>query len=82
MNTNPFNELLDIIRKEVAKVIKPSFYIAKVINTSPITVSFEGIPLDSFYINSNLTSNLSVGDEVIVLRDGDTFVVSEKVIRS
>lgn len=82
MVTDPFNEFLDIIRKEVAKLIKPSFYIAKVINTSPITVSFEGVPLDSFYINSSLTSSLSTGDTVIILREGDNFVLSEKVVRN
>lgn len=80
MNMNPFNELLDIIRKEVAKLIKPSFFIGKITNTSPISVAFEGIELSSFYINSSLSGGLSVGDTVIVLRDNDVFVVSEKVI--
>ena len=80
MNTNPFNELIVMIRKEVAKLIKPSFYVGKITNINPLTVCFEGIELDSFYINSSLSNSLYIGDTVIVLRDNDTFVVSEKVI--
>lgn len=70
-----------MIRKEVANLSKPSFFIGKITNINPISVSFEGIELDSFYINSSLSNSLNVGDTVIVLREGDTFVVSEKVIK-
>lgn len=70
-----------MIRKEMAKLIKPSLFIGKITNINPISVSFEGIELDSFYINSSLSNSLYVGDTVIVLRDNDVFVVSERVIK-
>ncbi len=81
METNPFNEFINMIRQEVAREIKPSFYIAKVVNTSPISIAFEGIELSSFYINSSLSDSLAAGDSVVVLREGDNFVVSEKVLK-
>lgn len=95
MEKNPFNEFLTIIRQEVQKAIKPQL-ITGIVKSSPpdIIIETNGIPLDKDnleidkglldrhnLINNNYENKLNVGDKVVLLRQGDLFLVLNKVVK-
>lgn len=95
MDKNPFNEFLTIIREEVQKAIKPQLITGIVKSSLPdIIIETNGIPLDKDnleidkglldrhnLINNNYENKLNVGDKVVLLRQGDLFLVLNKVVK-
>ncbi len=95
MEKNPFNEFLTIIRQEVQKAIKPQLITGIVKSSLPdIIIETNGIPLDKDnleidkglldrhnLINNNYENKLNVGDKVVLLRQGDLFLVLNKVVK-
>ena len=95
MEKNPFNAFLTIIRQEVQKAIKPQLITGIVKSSLPdIIIETNGIPLDKDnleidkglldrhnLINNNYENKLNVGDKVVLLRQGDLFLVLNKVVK-
>lgn len=95
MEKNPFNEFLTIIREEVQKAIKPQLITGIVKSSLPdIIIETNGIHLDKDnleidkslldrhnLINNNYENKLNVGDKVVLLRQGDLFLVLNKVVK-
>lgn len=95
MEKNPFNELLSIIRDEVQKAIKPQLITGIVKSPLPnLKIETNGIPLyrnnleidkglldRHNLINNNYEDKLNVGDKVVLLRQGDLFLVLNKVVK-
>ncbi len=95
MEKNPFNEFLTIIREEVQKAIKPQLItgIVKsslpdiIIETNGITLDKDNLEIDKGLldrhnlINNNYENKLNVGDKVVLLRQGDLFLVLNKVVK-
>jgi hypothetical protein len=70
--SNPFNELYSIIAGAGEKENR-FYYIGIVDSISPFKISFMGIQLSKFLYNSGL--NCNVGDRVLILNNGQQFIV-------
>lgn len=95
MEKNPFNELLTIIREEVKNAIKPQLITGIVKSPLPkLEIETNGIYLDKNnleidkclldrhnLINNNYEDKLNVGDKVVLLRQGDLFLILNKVVK-
>ena len=82
---NPYLELLDMLGPNNS--LPFNFYIAEVVNSNPLSVTFEGITLDSedFLVNSNvLTLNnaeiTTANDTVVTHNLKDVINVGDKVL--
>lgn len=95
MEKNPFNELLSIIREEVKNSIKPQLITGIVKSQLPnLEIETNGIYLDRHnleidkglldrhnLVNDNYEDKINVGDKVVLLRQGDLFLVLNKVVK-
>ena len=95
MEKNPFNELLTIIRKEVLNAIKPQLITGIVksplpnleIETNSIYLDRNNLEIDKCLldrhnlVNDNCEDKINVGDKVVLLRQGDLFLVLNKVVK-
>nr|DAP48615.1 MAG TPA: Protein of unknown function (DUF2577) [Caudoviricetes sp.] len=82
---NPYLELLDMLGPNNS--LPFNFYIAEVVNSNPLNITFEGITLDSedFLVNSNvLTLNnaeITTSNDTIVTHNlKDVINVGDKVL--
>lgn len=69
---NPFNEFYSLIANAGGQE-KRVFYIGIVDSLAPFKISFMGIQLSKFFYNTQLSCN--AGDRVLILNDGQQFIV-------
>lgn len=96
MEKNPFNELISIIREEALNAYKSPIMTGIITSTFPnIKIKTNGIELDSddleiskdlldrhnLDVNNKYLDKLIAGDKVVLLRQGDLFLVLNKVVK-
>lgn len=81
MVTNPIADLIKIIDEGKSK---PSFFIGEVIETSPLEVNTQGLPLydDDLLIDKLLkdSNDLQKGDKVLLICLGEKYLIVSKVV--
>jgi hypothetical protein len=70
---NPFMNMIEVFKREAQQMVRPSFYLGKIISTQPMKLQFEGLQLsEADFMRNESLKNLTVGDEVLVFDDEKT----------
>ncbi len=78
MNENPYSELLKVFDKEVDSNVRLG--IVKSSNPFIIEVGELVLDKDNLLVNKDIISDINVIDRVLVLKDGQTYIVVCRVV--
>lgn len=78
MNENPYSELLKVFDKEVDSNVRLG--IVKSLNPFIIEVGELVLDKDNLLVNKDIISDIDVTDRVLVLKDGQTYIVVCRVV--
>ncbi len=78
MNENPYSQLLKVFDKEIDSNVRLG--IIKSLNPFIIEIGELVLDKDNLLVNKDIITDLNIRDRVLILKDGQTYIVVCRVV--